>query len=443
MLQPNQSKKTLSLSSQIFIAMIVGVILGYAFPEFSVSLKPLGDLFIRSIKMIVVPVIFSCIVIGVAGAGDFKKLGRMGIKTLVWFEVASAAALLVGIVFVDVFKPGVGINIKADSADLATVKAAAGKSIDLVQYFLNIVPTNIVDSMARQDILQVVIFATIFGVATSAMGPAGKPVVDFVNSVAQIMFKFTNFIMKLAPLGIGGMMAWTVGKYGLGMLLPLGKLILITYGSLLFFIIIVLGGAAIVFKVSIRSMFQASKEPFMIAFATTTGEVAIPIAIQRLEQYGVPKYISSFVIPTGYSFNMAGSTLYMAGASMFIAQAYGIHLTVEQQVKILLTLMLASKGIAGVPSGALIVLTGTLSSVGLPVEGVALILGIDRILDMARSGCNMFSQSVASFLLAKWEGVLSAPMLEGAGVLDSAPTELGGHDGLRSVGVAADGEAGI
>jgi proton glutamate symport protein len=420
-----KQKRKMHLSTQIFISMIVGILLGFVFPDFAVSLKFLGDLFIRAIKMIVVPVIFSCIVVGVAGAGDFKRLGRLGLKTILWFEFATTIALLLGLISVNLLKPGVGLNITASAADLAAAKAAASKSIDLGQYFLNIIPTNVIDSMARQDMLQVVVFATIFGVATAAMGNVGKPMVEFANTVAQIMFKFTGYIMKLAPLGIGAMMAWTVGKFGLGMLIPLGKLILTMYGSLLFFIIVVLGGAAAISGISFWRMFNAAKEPFMIAFTTTTGEVAIPIAIQRLEQSGVPKFISSFVIPTGYSFNMDGSTLYIAGAAMFIAQAYGIELSLAQQVMICLTLMLATKGVAGIPGGGFIVLAGTLSTIGLPVEGLALILGIDRVLDMARSGCNMFGHCVASFLVARWEKVLGDPVSESAAdVLGDAPSQL-------------------
>lgn len=399
-------KKKFSLSAQIFAGMVIGIIIGYVAPSFGVALKPFGDIFIRAIKMIVVPIIFSCIVMGVAGTGDFKRLGRFGLRTLIWFEFATTIALLIGIWSINLVKPGVGLHITANAADLAAAKAAASKSIDLVQYFLNIIPTNIVDAMARQDMLQVVIFATIFGVATAALGKKGEPMVAFADMVAQIMFKFTGYIMKLAPIGIGAMMAWTIGNFGLAMLIPLAKLILTMYGALLFFLVVVLGGSAAFFKVSLWQILKTIKEPFMIAFTTTTGEVAIPIAIERLEEMGVPRFISSFVIPTGYTFNMDGATLYIASGSMFIAQAYGIDLSLSQQFMIILTLMLATKGVAGIPGGSFIVLAGTLSTVGLPVEGLALILGIDRILDMARSGCNMIGHCVASVILAKWEGVL-------------------------------------
>lgn len=414
MAEVGQSTKKMSLSAQIFYGMIVGIIVGYSVPDFGVSLKPFGDIFIRAIKMIVVPIIFSCIVMGVAGTGDFKRLGRFGLRTILWFEFATTIALLIGMASINLVKPGVGLNITANAADLAAAKSAASKSIDLVQYFINIIPTNIVDSMGRQDMLQVVIFATLFGIATAALGKKGEPMVAFADMVAQIMFKFTSYIMKLAPIGIGAMMAWTVGKFGLAMLIPLAKLILTMYGSLLFFLVVVLGGTAAFFKISLWKVLKTIKEPFMIAFTTTTGEVAIPIAIERLAQMGVPRFISSFVIPTGYTFNMDGSTLYIAAGSMFIAQAYGIDLSLSQQFMIVLTLMLATKGVAGIPGGSFIVLAGTLSTVGLPVEGLALILGIDRILDMARSGCNMIGHCVASVLLAKWEGVLTDGPAEGA-----------------------------
>ncbi len=401
-----QNKKKMSLSVKIFAGMAIGIVIGFFFPDSAVALKPVGDIFIRAIKMIVVPVIFSCIVLGVAGTGDFKRLGRFGFKTLVWFEVASTIALLIGLAAINIFKPGVGLNITASAADLAAAKAAAAKSIDLVQYFVNIIPTNIIDSMGRQDMLQVVIFATVFGIATAALGKKGEPMVAFADMVANIMFKFAGYVMRLAPIGIGAMMAWTVGKFGLAMLIPLGKLILVMYGSLIFFVVVVLGGTAAYFKINLRQLVGAIKEPFMIAFTTTTGEVAIPIAIERLAEMGVPRYVTSFVIPTGYTFNMDGSTLYIAAGSMFIAQAYGIDLSTTQQIGIVATLMLATKGVAGIPGGSFIVLAGTLSTVGLPVEGLALILGIDRVLDMARSGCNMIGHCVASALLAKWEGVL-------------------------------------
>jgi proton glutamate symport protein len=398
--------KTMTLSTQILVAMFIGIFFGYFWPTQGVALKPIGDMFIRGIKMIVVPLIFSCLVYGVAGTGDFKKLGRLGLRTLVWFEVATTGALLIGMGFVNIFQPGKGLNLVASGADAAVVSAAAQRSINWVQFFMNMIPTNIVDAMARQDMLQIVVFSTIFGMATAAMAKEGEQVAKLAENIAKIMFKFVAYIMKLAPIGIGAMMAYTVGRYGLKTLIPLLKLILTVYASLAFFVFTVLWAALAYFKISFWQVLKKIKEPFLIGFTTTTGEVAIPIAIKRLEEFGVPKYISSLVIPIGYTLNMDGSTLYISGAVIFISQVYGIHLSFAQQLSMILVLMLATKGIAAVPSGALVVIAGALATVGLPAEGLALIIGIDRVLDMARSGCNMLGNCVASVLVAKWENVL-------------------------------------
>lgn len=409
----SESRFSVGLSTQIMIGMVLGFAFGHLFPTQGVALKTVGDVFIRMIKMIVVPLIFSSLVMGIAGTGDFKKLGRIGAKTLIWFEVATTFALVIGLGVVNTLQPGAGVaSLLGSGVDLTSAKAASQKSIDLMQTFVSIVPSNIVDSMARGDMLQLVFFSTFFGVAAAAMGKKGEPVVNLAVSVAEIMFKFTWYVMKVAPIGVFALSAFTVGKFGLGMLLPMAKLIGTLYFALLLFIVLVLGGVCLVFKVNFIKLFKVIREPAMLAFTTTTSEAALPVAIENLERLGVPRHIVTFVLPTGYTFNLDGSTLYCAVAVMFVAQVYGINFPIAQQIAIMLTLMLATKGIAAVPGASLIVVAGTAASIGLPVEGIALILGIDRVLDMARTGCNLIGNMVAAVIIARWEKELPDDVLQ-------------------------------
>jgi len=403
--------KSMGLGTKIMIGMILGFVFGYLFPTIGLSLKVVGDVFIRMIKMIVVPLIFSSLVMGIAGTGDFKKLGRLGLKTLIWFEIATTVALVIGLTFANVFKPGSGITMQA-GVNASSAQQMASKSIDMMQTIINIVPVNIIDGMARGDMLQIVFFSTFFGVAAAAVGKKGERVVDLATDIAEVMFKFTFYVMQLAPYGVFAMCAYAVGKFGLGMLIPLSKLIFTLYGALLVFLILLFGFVHFFIKVDVRHLLRCIKEPAMLAFTTTTSESALPVALNNLEKFGVPKNIATFVLPTGYTFNLDGGTLYSAVALFFIAQLYNIEYTLVQEIMIMLTLMLATKGIAAVPGGSFIVVAGTAASLGLPMEGVALLMGVDRILDMARTGCNLIGNCVAAVIIARWEDQLPEERLQ-------------------------------
>nr|WP_092072686.1 cation:dicarboxylase symporter family transporter [Dendrosporobacter quercicolus]NSL48928.1 cation:dicarboxylase symporter family transporter [Dendrosporobacter quercicolus DSM 1736]SDM48327.1 proton glutamate symport protein [Dendrosporobacter quercicolus] len=404
--------KGVGISTQIFIALMLGIIFGYIFPNYGVALKPVGDMFIRMIKMIVVPLVFSSLIMGIAGTGDFKKLGRLGAKSIIWFELATTLALFVGLAVVNIVQPGAGVTSVA--ADTSTVTAAAQKSIDMMQMIVNIVPTNVVDAAGRGDMLQIILFSTFFGVAAASLGPVGKPVVDLSKSVAEIMFKVTWYVMKLAPIGVFALIAYTVGKFGLDMLIPLAKLVGSLYFALVLFVLLLVTGATVTFRINFFHLLRAIKEPVILAFSTAASEAALPIAMEKLEKFGVPKHIVTFVLPTGYTFNLDGSTLYSALAVVFIAQVYGIPFDLSQQLLMVLTLMLSTKGIAAVPGASLIVIAGTASAFGIPVEGIAIILGVDRIMDMARTACNVVGNCVAAVVVARWENELPDSVLEQA-----------------------------
>ena len=406
------SKKRLGLTGKIFLGLVLGALFGAFLPQYGETVKPLGDMFIRMIKMIVVPLIFSSLIMGIAGTGDFKRLGRLGGKALIWFEGATTLALFVGLAVVNVIKPGVGVNVTA--TDATAVTAAAGKHIDLVQTLVNIVPANIVDAMAKQDMLAIILFACFFGVAAAAVGEVGKPVIKLCGSIAEIMFKVTHYIMELAPIGVFALIAYTVGKFGIGMLLPLAKLIGTLYFALILFIALVVALASIICKVNFLHVLRAVKEPLLLAFSTATSEAALPIAMEKLQKFGIPKHIVTFVMPTGYSFNLDGSTLYSSLAVVFIAQMYNIDFPISAQILMVLTLMLSTKGIAGVPGASIIVIAGTVAAFGLPVEGVAIILGVDRILDMARTCCNVFGNCIATVVVARWENEFSDEEVQAA-----------------------------
>jgi proton glutamate symport protein len=407
-----KEKKGLGLSAQIFIALVLGVIFGHIFPQAGASLKPLGDMFIRMIKMIVVPLIFSSLVMGIAGTGDFKKLGRLGVKALIWFELATTVALFIGLTVVNVFQPGVGVSVAA--GDAASVAAAAKKSISMMDMLVNIVPTNVIDAAARGDMLQIIFFSTFFGVAAAAMGQKGEVVVKLSISIAEIMFKVTGYVMKCAPIGVFALISFTVAKFGLGMLIPLAKLVFSLYFALIVFLVLVMVAASLVVRVNFYHLLRAIKEPLLIAFSTAASEAALPIAMEKLEKFGVPKHIVTFVLPTGYTFNLDGSTLYSCLAVVFIAQVYNIDFPLATQLLMLGTLLLSTKGIAAVPGASLIVIAGTAAAFGLPVEGIAIILGVDRILDMARTACNVTGNCIAAVVVARWEKELPDSVLQEA-----------------------------
>jgi proton glutamate symport protein len=391
--------KRLSLTAWIFIGMAAGVALGIAAPGTAKQLGPVSEVFLRLIRSIVAPLIFGTLVAGMAGGGDLKRMGRIGVKAIVYFEIVTTAALFLGLAAVNLVRPGVGVPIER-SAPEAVAQAPATLS-SLLEH---IAPASIVDAMARNDALQIVVFAFLFGAACASVGARAQPVVSFCSSLAEVMFRYTRYVMFLAPLGVGAALAVTVGSRGLGVLFGLGKLILTMYASLAVFVVVVLGAVLGVTRIPTAAFFRAVREPFLIAFSTASSEAALPLALENMERFGVPKHIVGFVIPTGYSFNLDGTALYLSLASVFVAQAAGVSLTFGQQLLMMLTLMLTSKGVAGVPRAALVILAGTLTTFHLPMEGAAVLLGVDAMMDMARTSINVVGNCLASAVVARWEG---------------------------------------
>ena len=399
--------KQRSLSTYIVLALVLGVIVGAVSPDIGLAMKPLGDIFIRMIKMIVVPLIFFSLIMGIAGTGDFSKLGRLGGKAILWFEVATTVALVVGLLVVNLIEPGMGVHIQQGMTE-AVQKIADHKPLDHIQMIVNIVPTNIIDAMARADMLQIIFFSCIFAISAAKAGRDGQKVIDLSRDITHIMFNVTHYVMKVSPIGIFGAIAHTVAMYGLDVLIPLLKLIGTMYLAIGIFLVILVIGAAVVTKVNLVGFMKVIKEPMVLAFTTSASEAALPIAMEKLERIGIPKHIVSFVLPLGYTFNLDGSTLYSAVAVIFLGQVYGVPLPLGLQIVILLTLMISTKGIAGVPGAALIILAGTATAFGIPVEGVAMLLGIDRVLDMARTMCNVTGNCIAGLVVARWEHEISA-----------------------------------
>ena len=399
--------KRRSLSTYIILALILGVVVGAVAPDIGVQMKPLGDIFIRMIKMIVVPLIFFSLIMGIAGTGDFSKLGRLGGKAIIWFEIATTVALVVGLLIFNLIEPGMGVHLQQGMTE-AVQKIADHKPLDHIQMIVNIVPTNIIDAMARADMLQIIFFSCIFAISAAKAGKDGQKVIDLSRDITHIMFNVTHYVMKVSPIGIFGAISHTVAVYGLDVLVPLLKLIGTLYLAIAIFLVILVVGAAAVTKVNVFKFLKVIKEPMILAFTTSASEAALPIAMEKLERIGIPKHIVSFVLPLGYTFNLDGSTLYSAVAVIFLGQAYGVPLPLELQIIILLTLMISTKGIAGVPGAALIILAGTATAFGIPVEGVAMLLGIDRVLDMARTMCNVTGNCVAGLVVARWEHEVSA-----------------------------------
>jgi proton glutamate symport protein len=362
-------RRGLSLTQQIFIGLALGIAVGafvdYYNPAAAIYFRPFSQLFLRLIKMVIAPLLFATLVAGIAGAGHFKVVGRMGLRALIYFEVVTTIALAIGLIAVNITKPGVGVNLPMGQASEITAKAQTWDQI-----LLHTVPESVFDAMAKGDVLQIVVFSIFFGIALGMVGEKGRPVITWCEGVAETMFKFTNIVMHYAPIGVGAAIAYTVGHGGLGVLYNLAWLVGTLYLALIFFILAVLLPVALIFKVPIRKFIKAVKEPAVIAFSTTSSEAALPRAMESLERLGVPRRIVSFVLPLGYSFNLDGTTLYLSLASVFVAQAAGVQLTIGHQITMLLTLMLTSKGVAGVPRASLVILAGTLASYGLPLEGV-------------------------------------------------------------------------
>jgi proton glutamate symport protein len=391
-----------SLTTKIFIGLILGVLLGYLKPDWGTAVRPLSLLFLNLIKSVIAPLIFSTLVIGIAGTGDIRQVGRIGLKALVYFEIVTTFALVIGLVAVNLTKPGVGVILPPPHVGAAgTLEAAKQQSFgDLITH---LAPASIIKAMADGDVLQIVVFSVMFALAVTSIGEKARPIVAWCESLADIMFRFTEFVMKFAPIGVGAAMANTVGHSGLGVLKNLGMLVGTLYGALVVLVVFVFLPVALIARVPLRDFWNAVKEPATIAFATTSSESALPKAMENMERLGVPRRIVGFVLPTGYSFNLDGTTLYLALASIFVAQAAGVHMTVSQQVVMLLTLMLTSKGVAGVPRASMVILLGTLASFHLPVEGVIVILGVDELMDMARTAVNVTGNCLATVVIARWE----------------------------------------
>ena len=399
----SRPRRGLTLTQQIFVGLVLGIIVGAIVdayhPEWAIYFRPFSQIFLRLIKMIIAPLIFATLVAGIAGAGHFKVVGRMGFRALIYFEVVTTLALAIGLVAVNVARPGIGVNLPLGQQSEITAKAQTWDQI-----LLHVVPESIIDAMAKGDVLQIVVFSLFFGIALGMVGEKGRPVLAWCESLAETMFKFTNIVMHYAPIGVGAAIAYTVGHGGLGVLYNLAWLVATLYAALAVLILGVFLPIALIFKVPLRKFIRAVKEPAVIAFSTTSSEAALPRAMEVLERLGVPRRIVSFVLPLGYSFNLDGTTLYLSLASVFVAQAAGVHLTIGQQITMLVTLMLTSKGVAGVPRASLVILAGTLATYGLPLEGVTLILGVDELMDMARTMTNVIGNCLATVVIAKWEG---------------------------------------
>ncbi len=451
----------ISLTWKILIGLVIGIFVGWLLPQWGLNARPLSNLFLNLIKSVIAPLIFATLVVGISGTGDIKQVGRIGGKSLLYFEIVTTLALFIGLAAVNIVQPGKGVSLagvsktedKAVLAKLAktlaeeaseavkkaeefsvqnnaseAVKAtalasqkaaeaanAAAKGLTAPeppakpQTFGDIIahlsPTSIIKAMAEGDVLQIVVFSVIFALAVTSIGKEkSAPIVRWCESLADVMFRFTEFIMKFAPVGVGAAMAYAVSHSGLDVLKNLAMLVGTLYGALIFFVVVVLLPIALLFKVPLKDFFDAVKTPATIAFATTSSESALPKAMENLVRLGCPQRIVGFVLPTGYSFNLDGTTLYLGIASVFVAQAAGIELTWTQQIMMMLTLMLTSKGVAGVPRASLVILLGTLASFNLPVEGVILILGVDELMDMARTTVNVIGNCLATVVITKWEG---------------------------------------
>ncbi|MFK4446640.1 aerobic C4-dicarboxylate transport protein [Caballeronia udeis] len=396
-----------SLYFQVITAIIIGVLVGHFYPHTGTAMKPLGDGFIKLIKMIIAPIIFCTVVVGIAGMEDMKKVGKTGGLALLYFEIVSAVALVVGLVIINVLKPGVGMNIDAGTLDPKAIAAytAPGKMQSTVEFLFNIIPSTVVDAFAKGEILQVLLFSVMFGFALHKFGGRGTLIFDIIEKGSHVLFSIVGMIMRVAPIGAFGAMAFTIGEYGLGSLLSLGKLMGTFYATCLFFIFVILGTIARLHGFSIWKFIRYIKEELLIVFGTSSSEAALPRMMVKMENLGVRKSVVGLVIPTGYSFNLDGTSIYLTMAAVFIAQATNTPMTLVQQITLLGVLMLTSKGAAGVTGSGFIVLAATLSAVGgVPVAGLALILGIDRFMSEARALTNLIGNGVATVVVGKWLG---------------------------------------
>jgi Na+/H+-dicarboxylate symporter len=388
-----------SLTAWILIGLVAGIAFGAAFPAPAVKLGLLGTIFLRLIKSIIAPLLFGTLVSGIAGTGNVKTMGRIGGKAILYFEIVTTVALFLGLGAVNLVRPGEGVQLQKGAAP-----GVAQTSASVEQIIEHTFPTSIIDSMAKGEVLQIVVFSFLFGTACASIGSKARSVVGFCESLSQVMFQYTNYVMLAAPLGVFGAMAATVGDKGIKVLANLAKLVGTLYAAQAFFVIVVLGLVTVIARIPVRRFIAHVKEPFLIAYSTASSEAALPRALENMELFGVPKHIVSFVLPLGYSFNLDGSTLYLALAAMFVAQAAGVHVPFTTQLVMMLTLMLTSKGVAGVPRASLVILAGTLATFNLPIEGIAVILGVDTLMDMCRTSVNLLGNCLATAVVGRWEG---------------------------------------
>ena len=406
--------KTSRLTLYIFLSLILGIFVGWKFPEIGKQMHPLAHVFLNMIKMIIAPLLFSVVVTGIASHGNINSLGKLGAKTVIYFAIATSFALVIGLGVGFFFKPGDGFSttISQNMMDTVSIMAAENSHNSFVDMIVNIVPASIIKAMADGDLLQIVVFSIFFALAICAVGEKAKPVLDCISSLSEVMFKFTQFVMNFAPLGVFGAISYTIAESGLGVMVNYAKIIGSLYFALIIFLFLILNVACRIVGISVFSVIRAIREPALLAFTTATSEAALPQAMKIMESFGVPKNIVGFVMPTGYTFNLDGSTLYLALAMLFSLQIVGIEISPMQLIFVMGTLMLTSKGIAGVPRVALVILAGTLSSFGYPLIGVAILLGIDQILDMGRTTVNLIGNCVATIVIARWENVFNYTKME-------------------------------
>lgn len=415
-----------SLYFQVIVAIVIGILLGHFYPQTGVALKPLGDGFIKLIKMVIAPIIFCTVVSGIAGMQSMKSVGKTGGYALLYFEIVSTISLIIGLVVVNIVQPGAGMNIDPATLDASKVASyvTASKDQSVIGFILNIIPNTIFGAFAQGDILQVLFFAVIFGFALHRLGRYGKPLLDLIDRFAHVMFNIINMIMKLAPLGAFGAMAFTIGAYGVGTLVQLGQLMACFYITCLLFVLVVLGAIARAHGFSVLKLIKYIREELLIVLGTSSSESALPRMLAKMERLGAKKSVVGLVIPTGYSFNLDGTSIYLTMAAVFIAQATNTHMDITHQITLLLVLLLSSKGAAGVTGSGFIVLAATLSAVGhLPVAGLALILGIDRFMSEARALTNLVGNAVATLVVAKWVNELDESQLKAE--LIAGPSAIG------------------
>lgn len=402
-----------NLTVQVIIGIFVGILIGFFFPEFGEKLKILADVFIKMIKMVIAPIVFFTVVIGIGSMGDLKKVGRIGGKALLYFEIVSTFALAIGAIVVNIIQPGKGFNTSAvEGGDISQFTEQAKASHSVIDFLVGIIPDNIVGAMAKGELLPILFFAVLFGLSMAALGEKGKPIVELFEKLTDVFFGVVNMIMKVSPIAASGAMAYTIGKFGLGSLVSLGKLMGSVYLTMFLFIVLVLGSIAKFYQFNIFKFISYIKEEILLVLGTSSSESALPRMMKRLENYGCSKSVVGLVVPTGYSFNLDGTAIYLSMAALFIAQAYGVDLTLMQEVTLLGVLMLTSKGAAGVTGSGFITLAATLAAFPMiPVEGIALLLGVDRFMSESRAITNLIGNGVATVVISKMEDEFHAPLV--------------------------------